>query len=165
MHGRPLRLSSFSSSTYPVSSSSSSRYVCLQCRHRASLRPSALFSPTDSSSPFQRRTYATEPSLPDKFQAYFNKTIGKRLFKDGKIPGAAEDNTDRPQSEPAIPPNDEGTATAPLDDDPYYTPATSGEELESLGGLSGWWEKAWDEEHQYQGYSHRNRASLGRLGH
>ncbi|KAI4230659.1 MAG: hypothetical protein LQ349_006115 [Xanthoria aureola] len=152
MKGRPLRLSSFSSPTFPFSSSSSSRYVCLQCRHRASLRRSALFSPTDSSPPFQRRTYATEPSLPDKFQAYFNKTIGKRLFKDGKIPGAADDNIDRPRNEPAIPPNDEGTATAPLDDDPYYTPATSGEELESLGGPSGWWEKAWDEGHQYQGW-------------
>ncbi|KAL8751640.1 MAG: hypothetical protein Q9199_006281 [Rusavskia elegans] len=90
--------------------------------------------------------------MPDKFQAYFNKTIGKRLFKDGEIPDAAVDNTDQPGKEPAVPPGDEGLATEPLDDDPYYTPATSGEELEMVGGPSGWWEKAWDEAHRFQGW-------------
>ncbi|KAL8854477.1 MAG: hypothetical protein Q9221_000748 [Calogaya cf. arnoldii] len=147
MKGRPLRLSTFSSPAHSFPSTSSP-YVCLRCRHSASLRrPSP--SPCVSSIPFHRRSYATERSLPDKFQDAFNNTIGKRLFKDGKIPGASGD---KPAKKPAVPPGDKGTTTDPLDVDPYYTPATSGEGLDVLGGPSGWWEKAWDEQHQFQGW-------------
>ncbi|KAL8657322.1 MAG: hypothetical protein Q9226_002038 [Calogaya cf. arnoldii] len=147
MKGRPLRLSTFSSPAYPLSSSSSP-YICLRCRHSSSLRRPS-HSTAVSSTPFHRRSYATERSLPDKFQDAFNNTIGKRLFKDGKIPGAPGE---KPAKKPAVPPGDEGTTTDPVGADPYYTPATSGEALEVLGGASGWWEKAWDEQHQFQGW-------------
>ncbi|KAL9023094.1 MAG: hypothetical protein Q9180_008395 [Flavoplaca navasiana] len=149
MKGRLLRLTAFSSPS-AASPNSASQYVCLHCRHRASIRQTTI-SPALSSTLFNRRSYATEPSIPDKFQAYFNKTIGKRLFKDGKIPGTV-DETDQPDDKPASPPGVEKTTTEPLDDDPDYKPATSGEGLEAVGGPTGWWEKTWDEEHQFQGW-------------
>lgn len=31
-----------------------------------------------------------------------------------------------------------------------YTPATSLEQLEPIGGPTGWWEDAWDKENQFQ---------------
>lgn len=158
MKGRSLRLTALSSpsTAYP---NSASHYVCLHCQLRTSSIWQTAISPTLSSIPFNRRSYATEPSIPDKFQAYFNKTIGKRLFKDGKIPGTV-DETDQPDDKPATPPGVEKTATEPLDDDPDYKPATSGEGLEAVGGPTGWWEKAWDEEHQFQGYSNPNGLSF-----
>ena len=157
MKGRSLRLPALSN-PLSASSSSPSQYVCLHCRHRASVRQTVV-SPAFSPVAFNRRSYATEPSIPDKFQAYFNKTIGKRLFKDGKIPGTV-DETDQPDDKPATPPGVEETALEPLNDDPYYKPATSGEGLEAVGGPTGWWEKAWDEEHQFQGYGHPNDPSF-----
>ena len=33
-----------------------------------------------------------------------------------------------------------------------YKPATSLDDLEPIGGPSGWWEEAWDKEHQFKGY-------------
>ena len=158
MKGRSLRLSSLSSPSI-ASPNSASQYVCLHCRHRASSIRQTAVSPTLSSIPFNRRSYATEPSIPDKFQAYFNKTIGKRLFKDGKIPGTV-DETDQPDDKPAGPPGVEKTTTDLLDDDPDYKPATSGEGMEAVGGPTGWWEKTWDEEHQFQGYSNPNYPSF-----
>ncbi|KAL8910301.1 MAG: hypothetical protein Q9171_004386 [Xanthocarpia ochracea] len=147
----PIRLtSSFSGPTSPFLGSSY-RYVCVQCRQSASLRIPAV-SPAVSSTLSHRRSYATEPNLPDKFQSYFNEKIGKRLFKDGQIPNTGADGVKQPGNEPAIPPKDTEPATGPLDDDPYYVPAMSAEELEMVGGPSGWWEKAWDEEHQFQGW-------------
>lgn len=61
-----------------------------------------------------------------------------------------------PQDENRDPPLD----TVPVDD-VDYKPAVSGEELERVGGPSGWWEEAWDAEHQFAGYVHRQRP-LGR---
>ncbi|KAL8992021.1 MAG: hypothetical protein Q9169_007439 [Polycauliona sp. 2 TL-2023] len=146
MKGRQLRLSSFRNPK-PSLSNPPSRYICQQCRHRASLPPPAI-SPTIFPIPFNRRTYATEPTIPDKFQAYFNEKIGKRLFKDGQIPGAPrEDDAKQPDEEPAYPP-----ARDIVVDDSDYKPATSGEELEAVGGPSGWWEKAWDEAYQFKGW-------------
>ena len=33
-----------------------------------------------------------------------------------------------------------------------YEPATSLDQLESIGGPTGWWEEAWDRQHQFNGY-------------
>ncbi|KAL8666973.1 MAG: hypothetical protein Q9168_007360, partial [Polycauliona sp. 1 TL-2023] len=153
MKGRPLRLPSYGNAT-PSFSNPPSRYICQQCRHRASLRAPALSS-SISSIPFTRRTYATEPTLPDKFQEYFNKTIGKRLFKDGQIPGERpkDDEAKQPgEEEFVVPPTREKRVRERIVGDVEYKPATSGEELEVIGGPTGWWEKAWDEEYQFQGW-------------
>ncbi|KAL8912676.1 MAG: hypothetical protein Q9172_007458 [Xanthocarpia lactea] len=117
----------------------------------ASLRLPAV-STAVSSTLSHRRSYATEPTLPDKLQSFFNEKIGKRMFKDGQIPDTGADRVKQAGNKPAIPPKDTDPATGPLNDDPYYVPAMSGEELEVVGGPSGWWEKAWDEEHQFQGW-------------
>ncbi|KAL8784888.1 MAG: hypothetical protein Q9213_003701 [Squamulea squamosa] len=122
----------------------------MQCRHRALLRQPAV-QPAVPSAPIHRRNYAIEPTIPDKFQAFFNRTVGKRLFKDGKIPTTEEQIANGPEKEPAFPPSNKQPIES-LNDDPYYTPATSGDDLEAVGGPTGWWEKAWDEEHQYQGW-------------
>ncbi|KAL9614915.1 MAG: hypothetical protein Q9167_000657 [Letrouitia subvulpina] len=37
-------------------------------------------------------------------------------------------------------------------DDPDYKPASTWHGLESIGGPTGWWEKEWDQEHQFFGY-------------
>jgi hypothetical protein len=34
-----------------------------------------------------------------------------------------------------------------------YIPATSWDGLDRIGGASGWWEEAWDAEHQFEGYT------------
>jgi hypothetical protein len=32
-----------------------------------------------------------------------------------------------------------------------YVPATSGDGLEQVGGATGWWEEAWDQENHFEG--------------
>ncbi|KAI4177250.1 MAG: hypothetical protein LQ348_005867 [Seirophora lacunosa] len=117
---------------------STSRHVCLQCRYRASLQqvPSRPRAAASYSSPLHHRTYAT--SLVETFQENLSQGIRKRIFKDDEVP---------PQDENRDPPLD----TVPVDD-VDYKPAVSGEELERVGGPSGWWEEAWDAEHQFAGY-------------
>ncbi|KAL8801984.1 MAG: hypothetical protein Q9182_004113 [Xanthomendoza sp. 2 TL-2023] len=141
MKGRSLQLSSCLSRPVTPFRASTTRYICLQCRHRVArqyLAPRA--NPT--STPSLHRTYATEPGLPDRIQNYFAERIAPKMFKGGEIPKAEGDTAD-------IPTNNEEVTEA---DDIDYKPATSGEELEAIGGPSGWWEKAWDEEHQFQGF-------------
>ena len=46
---------------------------------------------------------------------------------------------------------DANPAATPLDVD--YVPATTWDGLDQIGGAAGWWEAAWDEEHQFQGYA------------
>ncbi|KAL8766968.1 MAG: hypothetical protein Q9209_006380 [Squamulea sp. 1 TL-2023] len=160
MRRRPIQLTSYLNGPSSCFSTFSSPYVCLHCRHHASLRQPSLL-PAVLSISIHRRNYATEPTIPDKFQAFFNRTVGKRLFKDGKIPTTEEEIANRPEKEPAIPPSNE-QPTDSIDDDPFYTPATSGVDLEAVGGPIGWWEKAWDEEHQYQGWMRPTPMQDGR---
>lgn len=50
----------------------------------------------------------------------------------------------------------EGRPPAPpgaTTDEQDYQAATSGEGLEMIGGRTGWWEKAWDEQFQFKGYA------------
>ncbi|KAL9009372.1 MAG: hypothetical protein Q9173_005597 [Seirophora scorigena] len=118
---------------------SSSPHVCLQCRYRrTSLQqvPSTPLTAASYSTPLLHRTYATSPL--ETFQENFSQGIKKRIFKDDEVP---------PRDGNRDPPLD----TVPVDD-VDYKPAVSGEELERVGGPSGWWEEAWDAEHQFAGY-------------
>ncbi|KAL8986897.1 MAG: hypothetical protein Q9177_003846 [Variospora cf. flavescens] len=120
-----------------IFSQPSSRHVCLQCRYRAALQqaPSRrLISPYPD--PLLQRTYAT--GALEEFQEKLSEGMRKRVFRDGQ---------GSPPDEPLKPPRDD----TPVDDIDYK-PAVSGEELERVGGPSGWWEEAWDEEHQFVGY-------------
>ncbi|KAL8957162.1 MAG: hypothetical protein Q9193_005493 [Seirophora villosa] len=117
---------------------STSRHVCLQCRYRASLQqvPSRPLAAASYFSPLHHRTYAT--SRVEQFQENLSQGIQKRIFKDDEVP---------PRDGDRDPPLD----TVPVDD-VDYKPAVSGEELERVGGPSGWWEEAWDAEHKFAGY-------------
>lgn len=125
------------------------RYICLQCRYRASHQqaPSRRPQTTPYSTPSLQRTYATGPI--EKIQDAVTRGIGKRLFKKGEGP-PLEGNVGQAQDEKTEPSTTQDTV--PAVDDSDYTPAVSGEELETIGGPTGWWEEAWDAEHQFQGY-------------
>ncbi|KAI4120829.1 MAG: hypothetical protein LQ338_006738 [Usnochroma carphineum] len=128
------------------------RYICLQCRYRASHQqaPSRRPQTTPYSTPSLQRTYATGPI--EKIQDAVTRGIGKRLFKKGEGP-PLEGNVGQAQDEKTEPSTTQDTV--PAVDDSDYTPAVSGEELETIGGPTGWWEEAWDAEHQFQGVNHR----------
>ena len=134
---------------------SAHRYVCLQCLHRASTRRSTsnthLYSPT--STPSLRQSYATQPSIGDKlgWHKKFANAMNKRMWKEGEAPPAPDESLEKPRQK-GIPDSSPARAPISLADDSNYTPATSGEGLEMIGGPTGWWEAAWDEEHQFQGY-------------
>ncbi|KAL8922153.1 MAG: hypothetical protein Q9208_005348 [Pyrenodesmia sp. 3 TL-2023] len=76
----------------------------------------------------------------------FSKGFSNRLFKKGEA-----DEISNQQKERETAPSPSPDPTPPIDD-PDYTPALSGEGLETIGGPTGWWEQAWDEEHQFQGF-------------
>lgn len=132
-----------------------SRYVCLQCRYRATYQPSTptrqLLRPIKTSS--LRRTYATESSIGDRvgWHKKFTDAMNKRMWKEGQAPTSDDQDPQKPgtevQGQPQRP-NQEPTAMV---DDTDYAPAVSGEGLEMIGGPSGWWEEGWDEEHHFQG--------------
>lgn len=77
------------------------------------------------------------------------KNISKRLFKKGE--GPVEQDLTQPKDEEVVAQRPIQDAMPPVDDS-EYTPAVSGEELERIGGPTGWWEQAWDDEHHFQGY-------------
>ena len=41
-----------------------------------------------------------------------------------------------------------------------YVPATTWDGLEHIGGASGWWEEAWDQEHPFYGYGWCQRLQV-----
>ncbi|KAL8935798.1 MAG: hypothetical protein Q9216_005250 [Gyalolechia sp. 2 TL-2023] len=135
--------------------SPSPRHVCLQCRHRASLpKPPAnrqvhLLTET----PSRRRTYATESRMADRVHKRFADFMNKRMWKEGHAPTLPDESPREPgtevQEQPQRPYQEPTTSVV---DDPDYIPAVSGEGLEVIGGPEGWWEEAWDEQHQYQGF-------------
>ncbi|KAL8749012.1 MAG: hypothetical protein Q9184_006973 [Pyrenodesmia sp. 2 TL-2023] len=106
--------------------------------------------------PSLRRTYASGPL--ERFQNAVSKGVSNRIFKKGEADEISDQQKER---EPA--PSSLRNPTPPIDDSDY-TPALSGEGLESIGGPTGWWEQAWDEEHQFQGFMRatplRDRAEV-----
>ncbi|KAL8827109.1 MAG: hypothetical protein Q9170_007144 [Blastenia crenularia] len=168
MTRRPPQLSRPLESFKSALSHPTSHYICLQCRHHASLQqlpsPRQLFLPASTSS--FRRTYATKPSIADRVGFYnkFERFMNKRMWKKGEGPPIPDESPEKssrdtdPRTDVQRRPQD-GVATlpprqnsVPVADDADYTPAQSGEVLEHIGGPTGWWEEAWDEEHQFQGF-------------
>ncbi|KAL8895632.1 MAG: hypothetical protein Q9207_008081 [Kuettlingeria erythrocarpa] len=146
MTRHPSRLPSSLSPFTGALSRPRARYICHQCRYRASLQdaPSAPSRRTPCSTPSLRRTYAS--SRLERFQDAITEGLSKRLFKKGE---AEEIIEQQKKKEPAPSPPQE---PMPPIDDYDYTPALSGAELETIGGPTGWWEQAWDEEHQFEGF-------------
>ena len=93
----------------------------------------------------------------------------KRLFKeDPTPPQKPESPQPQPDTEVGAPISTGPTTGSPPDDvveggeavpphrrnpsdDPSYIPAASSEGLEMIGGLTGWWENAWDEQFKFRG--------------
>ncbi|KAL8700720.1 MAG: hypothetical protein Q9201_005289 [Fulgogasparrea decipioides] len=164
----PLTLSNLTLS----STGSSSRYICLQCRHRASVQQTPPL-PTLSQNLPLTRSYADNSSGIDRFQEGLTGLLKRRLFRQDDTPSPLDEESriqqgkekgtgKQPQEQPSVESDvqtqnaDIGQRplreTAPVTDDPDYEPATSGEGLEMIGGPTGWWEKAWDEHHQFRGF-------------
>ncbi|KAL8935293.1 MAG: hypothetical protein Q9211_004770 [Gyalolechia sp. 1 TL-2023] len=75
--------------------------------------------------------------------------MNRRMWKKRGEPSTSDESPEKLGVEVQGQPDQPPTA---VDDDADYTPAVSGEGLEIIGGPTGWWEKAWDEQHQYQGF-------------
>ncbi|KAL8965006.1 MAG: hypothetical protein Q9183_004084 [Haloplaca sp. 2 TL-2023] len=159
----------------------SPRFICLQCRYRSSLRrspirtslhaihTSSLHRPRPAclrpASRVGQRNYANKPGGIEKMQDGITNFMKKRLFKeDPTLPQKPESPQPQPDTEveaPTVSPPDDvvegGEAVPPHrrnpSDDPSYIPAASGEGLEMIGGLTGWWENAWDEQYQFRGFN------------
>ena len=140
-----------------------SSYICVQCRHqlqKASITTSVsrkAQSKANGTVPYteriRRRIWGSEtpPGLEDP---YGNRTILDKSQKNGKGSEARE----------AIP--DVDAPTAALDAQAEYVPATSWDGLEHIGGATGWWEEAWDLDHQFKGFMSSSKiVSRGELEH
>ena len=70
---------------------------------------------------------------------------GDRSFVGERNKNMAEDNQESADtSEIAV-------ASEQAIDQGEYVPATTWDGLEHIGGATGWWEDAWDQEHQFKG--------------
>ncbi|KAL8724415.1 MAG: hypothetical protein Q9181_006837 [Wetmoreana brouardii] len=172
MKGRPASLPHTLSNLTLSSTGSSSRYICIQCRHRASVRQTPAV-PTLSQSLPLARSYADNSSGVDRLQEGVTGFLKRRLFRQGDTPRPQNEESQiqqgkeiridkQPQEQHTVESDvqtqdaDIGQrplgGTAPVTDDPDYKPATSGEGLEMIGGPTGWWEQAWDEHHHFRGF-------------
>jgi hypothetical protein len=153
--------------------SSSSNYVCAQCRQgplapaqsiQRSMRTnvSQRYASTDSNTkvPFteklRRKLWNTDtpPGLEDP---YGGKSILERRAEARKRAARGGSTETTVDSTKLTEPTESTTeAAAPLTTPPVptegYVPATTWDGLESIGGASGWWESDWDRENQFQGY-------------
>ncbi|MCJ1250805.1 hypothetical protein MMC30_008033 [Trapelia coarctata] len=149
----PLRTSA---ALRPISSAARNRsgYICLQCRRHPELN---LLSSTARSIPsISRRDASTSQ---DKTTLYTEK-LRRKIWGTDNPPGQADpygnDSVFFPSKQPGKeqepePETVDTNAVAPaLDVD--YIPATTWDGLDHIGGAAGWWEAAWDEENQFQGF-------------
>lgn len=136
-------------------------FVCRDCVARAA---------ATSTSQGQRRSYASEPGKPDRAKRSLVDTEKwrKRIWGTDSPPGlkdpysgsqiAPELNRPQPgeiealEEEPAQEARIfEGVTTDEAQaHDPDYTPATSWQGLDKIGGAKGWWEKVWDEDNKFE---------------
>lgn len=141
----------------PLSSPGTSRYICYHCRRRryairsTSLSPSTVVTTRRNASTSREKTSATE-------------IIRRKIWGSQEPLGQADpygdasvlDRTKQRAQEPELP----EPASAPTQDEAAekaathtdYVPATTWDGLDHIGGATGWWEEAWDEEHQFDGY-------------
>ncbi|KAL8947350.1 MAG: hypothetical protein Q9222_006362 [Ikaeria aurantiellina] len=153
MKGRPAALRSAVRSFDPPLSSLSTHYICLHCRRRTYFRSNNPL-PTQSSATSFSRAYATKPDIADRLHKGFVDYVAPRLFKKGQGPGqdAQGDKETKTVVQDGESNQEQDDGTRATAEDLDYTPAVSGEGLETIGGPTGWWEEAWDEQHQFKGF-------------
>lgn len=151
-------------------STSRSGFVCLQCRQRASVAaqqgkpsiPTSYTSQRHASSMFNTEKYRKKiwgtsdpPGQKDPYEREDSIDSSKALNeKEAELPPASE--VVRESSD------DELTREQKLEDEGYVA-ATTWDGLERIGGKTGWWEEAWDQQHQFTGSVLRISFSIRRL--
>lgn len=132
-------------------------FVCLQCRHRSALAAQKCALSTSIPVPTQRHASSTTrsdslserirrkiwgtdspPSQEDPYGGL--STFEQRKSKAKKDPVAVAEGV----SGAAVVPSDAAASN--------YVPATTWDGLDRIGGATGWWEEAWDQEHPFHGY-------------
>ena len=127
-------------------------FVCLQCRHRAARAASVTTSGVAAGR--TQRNVSTSSSAAASTTP-FTERLRKRIWGTNEPPGS-----ENPYGEKSVLDSvkakrdaervkDLGPRSEPLQDD--YVPSKSWEGLEHIGGATGWWEDAWDQENQFQG--------------
>ncbi|KAI4176422.1 MAG: hypothetical protein LQ343_001162 [Gyalolechia ehrenbergii] len=113
--------------------------------------------------PSLRHTYATESSIADRvgWHEKFTDVMNRRMWKKGQEPLPSDESPEKPGTEVQGQPQRPYQEPTSVVDDPDYTPAVSGEGLEMIGGPTGWWEEAWDEQHQYRGFMRSTPLNKG----
>ncbi|MCJ1392172.1 hypothetical protein MMC18_005039 [Xylographa bjoerkii] len=143
-----------------ISHSTRSRlgYVCIECQHGLKAHPFAI-APKSISLVNRKQASTAREKTP------YSEKIRRKIWGTQDPPGQADpygdasvfDQTKKqtPQLEPEL--VDEVPPTGPKSVSSSaayadYVPATTWDGLDHIGGATGWWEEAWDEEHQFNGF-------------
>ena len=132
-----------------------SGFVCIECQHGLSSRPFAIIP---KSIPVTNRRQASTA----REKTPFTEKVRQRIWGTQDPPGQADpygdasilDRTKKQASKSEPRPVDRVSTKGnkPLPSSAAYAdyvPATTWDGLDQIGGATGWWEEAWDEEHQF----------------
>ncbi|KAI4210012.1 MAG: hypothetical protein LQ351_007119 [Letrouitia transgressa] len=127
----------------PIWVSTSYPYVCLRCRHQVSLLPltSPIARPLSSTSGRPINDGIEKVEISPRQNWWRKKIFGEE--EAAKHTQFVIEGEEKAPKRPEIRKREI--------DDPDYKPASTWHGLESIGGPTGWWEKEWDQDHQFFG--------------
>ena len=140
-----------------LSQGTSSLFVCRQCRYQAAQHPQTRALSSNAvrgqkkgwgsrlSETFRKRIWGTDTPPRQKDPS---REEGKALRRGTQ---AQRDDGERAASEEERM-QGRGKSKPQQIDESNYVPATNWDGLMAIGGPTGWWEEAWDEEHQFEGW-------------
>lgn len=132
-----------------------SGWICLRCRKQA--LASILHSPAPASISPSYRRYSSSTNNPkpkddpNSFTEKLRRMIWKQDPPGPADPYARQSITHQTKSlikKSAVDSNVSQASSVQSE----YIPASSWDGLEQIGGATGWWEEAWDRDHQFEGY-------------
>ena len=139
-----LRTTTLKISTSPLKILNYQAYICTRCRNYAIKQA-------------QRATIATSASRaaePNR-QLPFSEKLRRKIWGTDTPPGQADPYTKQPKDVKGALASDERVTlenhTLAADSQLDYVPASTWDGLEQIGGATGWWEDAWDKQHQFTG--------------
>ncbi|MCJ1438599.1 hypothetical protein MMC27_007989 [Xylographa pallens] len=143
-----------------------SGYVCIECQHGLSSPPFAIIP---KSIPVANRRQASTA----REKTPYTERIRQKIWGTQDPPGQADpygdasvlDQTKKQtsKSEPRPVEQVSRTGDKPLPSSAAYAnyvPATTWDGLDHIGGATGWWEEAWDEEHQFISFMRPTKLEL-----
>ncbi|MCJ1239169.1 hypothetical protein MMC14_007162 [Varicellaria rhodocarpa] len=140
-----LRTTTLKISTSPLKILNYQAYICTRCRNYAIKQA-------------QRATIATSASRaaePNR-QLPFSEKLRRKIWGTDTPPGQADPYTKQPKDVKGALASDERVTlenhTLAADSQLDYVPASTWDGLEQIGGATGWWEDAWDKQHQFTGF-------------